>query len=104
MNHDGPCAAQPDPTVSDKLTYVGCKSYTDFKPRFGLYVEQNEAVRHWIKEHDVAKHVYPGKKHRYSGAIGGAYTFEFTDTSLGTVVIVRCSCGERLDVSDYDHW
>jgi len=57
-----------------------------------------------MKEHDVAQHIPQGKTSRYSGAIGGAYTYEFTNTSLGQVIQVRCSCGEKIDVSDYDNW
>jgi hypothetical protein len=57
-----------------------------------------------MKQHDAEKHIPPGKTFRYSGAIGGAYTWEFTGTSLGEVVHVRCSCGEVIDVSDYDSW
>ena len=102
--HEGPCAASPDPRVSEKATYIKCESYTTYTPRFGLYVEQEEAIHKWMKEHDEARHIKPGQKHRYSGAIGGAYTFEFTGTSLGTCVHVRCSCGEEIDVTDYDNW
>ena len=38
-----------------------------------------------------------------AGAIGGATTYEFTPTSLGTVIIVR-HFGEELDLTDYEAW
>lgn len=41
----------------------------------------------------------------YYGAIGGALTYSFTPTSLGTVVTVKHSREEKeLDVTDYDEW
>jgi hypothetical protein len=83
---------------------VECETYTDHQPGFGLYKEQREAIGKWIKEHDAAKHIPSGRTHRYSGAIGGAYTYHFTSTSLGVVVTVHCACGEAIDVSDYDQW
>jgi len=62
-----------------------------------------------MKEHDETKHTaamrgLPGRRFRYAGAIGGAYTWCYTSTSIGTVIRVECSCGESLDVSDYDLW
>lgn len=41
----------------------------------------------------------------YYGAIGGAYTFIITPTSLGTVVkIEHAVTKETLDLTDYDGW
>jgi len=102
--HEGPCSATRDPNVSEGSVHVECPTYTDYQPGFGLYKEQREAIDRWIKEHDAARHIQPGRKFRYAGAIGGAYTFQFTSTTLGTCTSVRCSCGETLDVSDYSEW
>jgi hypothetical protein len=104
MDHGGPCAAYRDHETLLESTRIKCESYTDYKLCFGLYKEQSEAVSKWMKEHDQEKHIPSGRSRRYSGAIGGAYTFEFTKTSIGTCVHVRCSCGEAIDVSDYDNW
>lgn len=79
------------------------KTYTELLSVFSIYKEQDQEVLAWIAKHDLT-HTPPGKSHRPVGAIGGAYTWEFTPTSLGTVVKVRCACGELLDVSDYDNW
>jgi hypothetical protein len=90
--HEGPCAAIQ--VVDTKPKYIpGCD--TDEKVRI--------AVDEWRHEHDK-KHIPTGKTFRYSGAIGGAYTWETTGTSLGQVTVVRCTCGEAIDVSDYDGW
>jgi len=71
---------------------------------FNLTKEQSDKIIEWMNVHDAEKHIPVGQTFRYSGAIGGAYTWEFTPTSLGIVQKVRCSCGEKIDVSDYDSW
>lgn len=68
---------------------------------FELSKEQCLKITEWIEKHDAEAH---GGLNRNVGAIGGAYTYEFTPTSLGTVSKVRCSCNVTLDVSDYDSW
>lgn len=104
--HEGPCAAVPTPNVSLKPTVHHFEKdcpHTDLQPVGFLSKEQREAAHQWMKEHDKARHIRPGKTYRYSGAIGGAYTWQFTGTSIGQVVTVKCSCGEVYDVSDYDN-
>lgn len=79
-------------------------SHTDWQPMFSVSKEQREAVAKWKKEHDKEKHMEPGEEHRYSGAIGGAYTWNFTPTSIGFATTVSCSCGDSINVSNYDEW
>jgi hypothetical protein len=38
------------------------------------------------------------------GAIGGRIKFQFTTTGLGIIAIVKCACGEEVDLTDYDSW
>lgn len=71
---------------------------------FFISTEQKEKAYQWQKEHDQAKHIPEGKTYRYSGAIGGAYTYCITPTSIGDVLKIKCSCGDILDVSEYDQW
>ena len=53
----------------------------------------------WIDEHDkTCKFADPMK----GGAIGGRLTYSFTPTSLGTITTVKCACGEKCDLTDYD--
>jgi len=40
----------------------------------------------------------------YSGAIGGGLTYQFTPTSFVCVIIVKCGCGEEIDLSGYESW
>lgn len=74
------------------------------KIMFKLSEDQIKKINDWMEAHDKEKHIPVGKTFRYSGAIGGAYTWEFTPTSLGVVQKVRCSCDEHVDVTDYDAW
>lgn len=38
-------------------------------------------------------------------AIGGAFTYSLTPTSLGTIITVTCGvCGAELDVTNYKDW
>jgi len=62
-----------------------------------------EKVKDWIASHDKT-HIRAEQRVRYAGAIGGEYTWCFTPTSLGDVCKVKCSCGETLDVTDYENW
>ena len=47
---------------------------------------------------------YTRKDNPVTGASGGAITYQFTPTTLGTVVRVRCECGQEEDITDYRAW
>lgn len=38
------------------------------------------------------------------GTIGGVYTYCFTPTTIGTVKTVKCACGHKMDLTDYEKW
>jgi hypothetical protein len=65
---------------------------------------QAEQARTWAREHDKTHIIEPGRKQGYTGDIGGAYTWCFTSTGIGIIVTVNCSCGEKLDLTDYSTW
>ena len=49
------------------------------------------------------------KKHRHpdvnKGAIGGHISYEFTPTSIGDAISIRCFvCGEEENITDYNSW
>lgn len=58
---------------------------------FELSEAQEKKFEEWVKD----------KKVTNVGPIGGAYTFCFTRTGLGTFVIVKCVDGTELDLTDY---
>lgn len=42
---------------------------------------------------------------KYTGAIGGVYTYQFTPTGIGTAVhVVNNLTRAVLDLSDYENW
>jgi len=92
--HVGPCAA------TSELEYIGRRG----KEAFYLTDVQSKEISEWSQKHDLEKHMEPGETFRYSGAIGGAYTYSFTPTSLGDAVTVQCTCGEEINVSHYEDW
>lgn len=62
---------------------------------FEFTSEQEAKYQQWHKE----KCVMFGR-----GSIGGRLTYEFTPTSLGLVVKVKCACGQEIDLSEYENW
>ena len=61
----------------------------------------------WRTEHlNTCTLVDPGVDNtaRQVGAIGGAETYEFTGTGLGTICKISCACGESFDFTDYASW
>ena len=49
------------------------------------------------------EHLECAKKHPTT--IGGSISYEFTPTSVGTAVIIKCNlCDEQENITDYDIW
>jgi hypothetical protein len=65
---------------------------------FTLSAEQYKKYNEWREEKNKTK----GEV--YVGAIGGAYSFCFTPTGLGTMVVVKCADGTELDLTEYEYW
>lgn len=95
-------AAAGTPSVS--MLAVGSLREPGSCRTFEVDEAQWQKAAAWQEEHDQ-KHICPKRGTRYDGAIGGAYTWCFTLTSLGAIVNVQCSrCEESTDVTDYDQW
>jgi len=60
---------------------------------FELTEEQEKALTEWKATQEFS-----------SATIGGAYTYKFTPTGLGTIVVVKCVNGNKIDLTDYDNW
>lgn len=65
---------------------------------FELDKEQTNKFLMWNKSHKCKF------RDNYEGAIGGRLTFSFTQTSLGIITTIECTCGEKIDVTDYEVW
>lgn len=64
---------------------------------FDIVGKEAETLHNWLTEHDKTCSV----KHN-QGAIGGRLSYCFTPTSLGIITVVKCACGEEIDISEYD--
>lgn len=87
---------------------------------FEVCAEDLERIENWLHEtvfppllekqrleNDPAIGIVTDKRGRewpYCGAIGGSLTYNFTPTSLGTVLKVRHASGAELDMTDYGSW
>ncbi len=71
---------------------------------FDVSETQSDKAKKWIDHHDKEKHIKAGGKYRYTGASGGAYSWKFTPTTIGLVISMECSCGDQIDLTDYNDW
>ena len=69
---------------------------------FVLSAEQHKKYDEWRKEKNKKNgEAYVGA---IVGAIGGAYSFCFTPTGIGTMVVVKCADGTELDLTEYEYF
>ena len=99
---------QVDPGAPPKLPHF-VYSPKD-KMMFVIYGTELKRVRDFQKKHkcslpDASRKVrkLTGRKKK-QGAIGGQYSYRFVPTSLGVGVYVKCACGKKENVTDYDSW
>lgn len=66
----------------------------------------NKKIGEWLNEHIQTCEYWKPNKHGIlpQGASGGAITYCFTPTNLGLVVEIKCCCGNKVNVTDYDEW
>ncbi|MDF2879955.1 MAG: hypothetical protein K0R54_512 [Clostridiaceae bacterium] len=64
---------------------------------FEILDKEYEKIRDWDKTHECMYKPKNGVE-KYSGAIGGHLSIEFTPTSIGMLVKVICGCGKELIV------
>lgn len=69
---------------------------------FTTDIDQDVLILKWNNEHECKYRQEDGNK--YVGAIGGSLTYCFTPTGLGTIIKVKCSCGDEIDVTNYDEF
>jgi hypothetical protein len=66
--------------------------------QFSLSKEESAKAVIWVKNHDCIKRGKP------TGAIGGGITYELTPTSIGLICVVKCWCGQKIDITEYETW
>jgi len=74
--------------------------------KFHVTPEEQEKINAFIEEQDkIWQATKEGCECPHYGAIGGAYTYHFTPTSIGTVLKVENTVtGAVIDLTDYDSW
>lgn len=60
--------------------------------------DEREQIKKWNRTHDKTCTILKNCKEDESpyGAIGGGRTYSLTPTSIGTIITVRCACGEEF--------
>ena len=75
---------------------------------FSLDEDQNTKLGDWVSQHNIScrfsRQNNEGNPDSPTGAIGGRFTYEFTPTGLGVCAIVKCACGEAIDLTDVENW
>lgn len=69
---------------------------------FPISKEEQEKIREWQDKHDAEMHGLKTFKERVhaGGCIGGRYSYEFVDTSIGVIGAVKCNCGAKFIFQD----
>ena len=65
--------------------------------------EEWKKIQKWIKTHKDKN----GKRCflKEAGAVGGAFSYHFTPTGIGVIVVAHCGhCKQELDITDYSSW
>lgn len=62
---------------------------------FSLSKIEEEAFNEWWKEHKHKCKDKPYERH---------ITFSFTPTGIGSIIVAKCSCGKKIDITDVDCW
>jgi len=72
-----------------------------------LTIQEHSQIEGWNKKHDRACPFLKKEPHdKYTsefspyGTIGGGRTYCLTPTSIGTIITVRCACGEEFLVDN----
>lgn len=63
--------------------------------KFEIEADEAAKVLAWISGHPCKV------RGKYQGAIGGAITYSFTDTSIGQIQTVECACGGKHTVDTH---
>lgn len=72
-------------------------------PVFTMDKKQHLLFLKWEKEQDKKVSEKQGERFPNYGAIGGAYTFSFTPTSIGMIIkATNCVTKETIDLTVYE--
>jgi hypothetical protein len=65
--------------------------------KFELTESEQKKLDKWMKKKNL---------NLYEGTIGGRFTYSFTPTSIGTIVVVKDAMEQKdeINLTDYDAW
>jgi hypothetical protein len=52
----------------------------------------------------VFRGLHAGKLGRHLDMPAERFTYEVSETGIGAKIVVRCRCGDSLDITDYESW
>ena len=58
----------------------------------------------WKENHDKTCMFANPMGPKYQGSIEGRFTYSFTPTVFGCIIVVSCSCGAEVDLSHSEDW
>lgn len=73
----------------------------DAERGFFITEEEQKNIQEWQEKHLKEKHPKAVGNPGYFDVSGANWEYTFIPTGLGTVRVVRCSCGEEYDFSDW---
>lgn len=78
------------------------KMQEDYYRGFPISEEEKKKIEGWKNKHDRYVHMIRSIDDRLEigGSIGGRYKYEFIPTSIGTIGVVKCRCGEQFVFRD----
>ena len=74
----------------------------DYNRGFPISIGEYINIEAWKRQHLAKVHgaKTAAERMEFGGAIGGTFKYEFTQTSLGVIGSVKCSCGEEYIFQD----
>ena len=66
---------------------------------FPISEREEQRIEEWKLKHEIEDHGLdtPEKRLRAQGCCGGAYTYYFVPCSIGTIGVVKYSCGKEFE-------
>jgi rhodanese-related sulfurtransferase len=102
-----------DPDISKANVHVRSLIKKHFEHLMPIGYKEPEKVSPYtftMDEQEVRKYLSWKATHEcsrrgtYHGAIGGETTFTFLPTSMGDCVGAICSCGKKINVTNFENW
>lgn len=66
---------------------------------FPISEREEQRIEEWKLKHEIEDHGWdtPEKRLKAAGCCGGGYTYYFVPCSIGTIGVVKCSCGKEFE-------